>query len=658
MAGIFISYRREDTAGHAGRLFDRLTQHFGKVRIFMDVSDIEPGTDFVEAIDKAVGSCEILIVVIGREWLTCREPGGQRRLENPNDFIRLEAATALKRSIRVIPVLVQGARMPKSAELPADLEKLSRRQGIEISDTRWDSDTGQLIKALEAALAQESEAKPAPKLEERPSQLQTKDKRKVFAPLVAIASVVVLAIGGWLLWPKKVEVPRLTGSSLETAKALIEDRGLLLGIVSERETERGSPGAVLAQQPPAGNRVEKKTAVDLVVASAPKIAVPDVIGKTFEEAKAAMKNAGLDVGKSVRQESTEKAPGVVLAQQPAAASRVERTTKVDLVVAVAPKIIVPQIVGKTSTDAEGALRQAGLVSGMKTTRESSEASGIVLSQRPAAGQALDRGARVDFVVAIPAAIAVPNVVNLPIDGARLALEKAGLAVGNIRETSSNASSAGTVLSQGPNAGTKIKPGTRVDLLVVAKFPSSGEIDVPDLRKLPLDAARTKLKEAQLAPGRTQYRSVEGTPGTVYAQRPAPPAKAKTGTSVELFAVAVPPLYAAGYYDVAGGRSVDLDVLRTKELNVEVDIGFKVESAAQRYIEVLNGAVIAIGGKRPAGREACAAARLSNKRILVDEALVGTYICARTNRGRHSEFLLYEIAGSSPGTFRIRFVTWQ
>ena len=136
MAGIFISYRREDTAGHAGRLFDRLTQHFGKVRIFMDVSDIEPGTDFVEAIDKAVGSCEILIVVIGREWLTCREPGGQRRLENPNDFIRLEAATALKRNIRVIPVLVQGARMPKSAELPADLEKLSRRQGIEISDTR------------------------------------------------------------------------------------------------------------------------------------------------------------------------------------------------------------------------------------------------------------------------------------------------------------------------------------------------------------------------------------------------------------------------------------------------------------------------------------------------------------------------------------------
>jgi serine/threonine-protein kinase len=182
---------------------------------------------------------------------------------------------------------------------------------------------------------------------------------------------------------------------------------------------------VLTQQPPAGNRVERKTVVDLGVAAAPKIAVPDVIGKTFEEAKTAMKNAGLDVGKSARQESSEKAPGVVLAQQPAAASRVERAAKVDLVVAVAPKIIVPQIVGKTSRDAEGALREAGLAAGTRTTRESSEASGMVLSQRPTAGQTLERGARVDFVVAVPAAIAVPNVVNLTIDGAKLALEKAG-----------------------------------------------------------------------------------------------------------------------------------------------------------------------------------------------------------------------------------------
>jgi len=659
MAGIFISYRREDTAGHAGRLFDRLTQHFGKGRVFMDVSDIEPGTDFVEAIDKAVGSCEILMVVIGREWVTCREPGGQRRLENPNDFIRLEAATALKRNIRVIPVLVQGARMPKSAELPADLEKLSRRQGIEISDTRWDSDTGQLIKALEAALAQGSEAKPVSELEEGHSQQQTRGKRKVVGPLIAIASLVILAIGGWLLWPKKVEMPRLTGSSLETAKALIEDRGLLLGTVSEQETEQGSPGAVLSQQPPVGNRVEKKTAVNLVVASAPKIAVPDVIGKTFEEAKTAMKNAGLDVGKRASQESSEKAPGIVLAQKPAAASRVEKAAKVDLVVAVAPRIIVPQIVGKTSADAEGALRQAGLAAGARTTRESSEASGMVLSQRPAAGQTLERGARVDFVVAVPAAIAVPNVVNLTIDGAKLALEKAGLTVGNVRETTNNTGSAGTVLSQGPSAGTRIKPGTRVDLLVVAKLPSSGEIEVPDLRNLTLDAARTKLKEVRLVLGKIQYRPVEGyAPGTVYNHLPPRSAKVGSGTRVDLFAVPVPPLYAGGYFDMTAGRMFDLDVQRTRDLNSEVDIKFEVDPASRRYIQALNGAMIAKMEKRPAGRDGCAAARVSTAKIPIDESSVGTYVCARTNRGRYSEFSIYEIAGPAPGTVRIRFVTWQ
>ena len=101
MAGLFISYRREDSAGHAGRLFDRLTQHFGKERVFMDVSDIEPGVDFVEAIDVAVGSCAVLVVVIGRNWLTCTDSAGRRRLDDANDFIRLETATALRRNWRL-----------------------------------------------------------------------------------------------------------------------------------------------------------------------------------------------------------------------------------------------------------------------------------------------------------------------------------------------------------------------------------------------------------------------------------------------------------------------------------------------------------------------------------------------------------------------------
>src|SRR6185369_8101255 len=128
-SGIFVSYRREDAAGHAGRLFDRLVSHFGRDRIFMDVDAIEPGQDFVTVIENAVGSCEILIAVIGKDWLS--STGRTGRLNNPNDFVRLEIGTALSRDVRVIPVLVERASMPKPEDLPEDLVKLTRRNAVE-----------------------------------------------------------------------------------------------------------------------------------------------------------------------------------------------------------------------------------------------------------------------------------------------------------------------------------------------------------------------------------------------------------------------------------------------------------------------------------------------------------------------------------------------
>jgi hypothetical protein len=149
MPGIFICYRREDSAGHAGRLFDRLVEHFGNNRVFLDVAGIEPGVDFVETIEEAVGSSDAVVVVIGREWLDCTDAQGRRRLEDQKDFIRLEVVTALLRGVRVIPVLVQGASLPGSEYLPQDLEKLSRLQAIELSNTRWGSDVSLLIESLE-----------------------------------------------------------------------------------------------------------------------------------------------------------------------------------------------------------------------------------------------------------------------------------------------------------------------------------------------------------------------------------------------------------------------------------------------------------------------------------------------------------------------------
>ena len=144
MQGIFISYRREESAGHAGRVYDHLRERFGRDRVFMDVAAIEPGLDFVEAIDQAVASCKVLLVIIGRKWLDCTDTAGQRRLDDPKDFIRLEVGAALRRNIRVVPVLVQDAEMPGEAALPDDLKLLARRNAIKITDAHWDSDLAQL----------------------------------------------------------------------------------------------------------------------------------------------------------------------------------------------------------------------------------------------------------------------------------------------------------------------------------------------------------------------------------------------------------------------------------------------------------------------------------------------------------------------------------
>jgi hypothetical protein len=148
---IFISYRRDDTSASAGRLYDRLSSHFPSNRIFIDVDNIAPGVDFVEAIENSVGSCDLLISVIGKNWLTSSDDEGNRRLDNPEDFLRLEIGTALRRNIRVIPVLVEGALMPRSTELPDDL-KLLAPNAFEISHNRFRTDSERLVAAIRQAL--------------------------------------------------------------------------------------------------------------------------------------------------------------------------------------------------------------------------------------------------------------------------------------------------------------------------------------------------------------------------------------------------------------------------------------------------------------------------------------------------------------------------
>lgn len=148
MPDIFISYRREDTSGYAGRLYDQVSSHFGRDHVFMDVADLEPGSDFVDTIEKKVGTCDALIALIGKSWLTIMDEHNQVRLRKPGDFVSVEIAAALKRNIEVIPVLVGGAKMPLQRELPESLQLLSRRQALELSDVHFTRDVGDLIEAL------------------------------------------------------------------------------------------------------------------------------------------------------------------------------------------------------------------------------------------------------------------------------------------------------------------------------------------------------------------------------------------------------------------------------------------------------------------------------------------------------------------------------
>jgi hypothetical protein len=150
--GIFISYRRDDTRADAGRLYDRLAARFGDERVFMDIDDIHAGQKFMEVLSSTLGMCKVLIVLIGPGWAGARDADGELRLGNADDFVGLELRTALARDIRIVPVLVNRARMPNRDELPAELREFAAYQAIEISDSRFHHDVDELTTVLENAM--------------------------------------------------------------------------------------------------------------------------------------------------------------------------------------------------------------------------------------------------------------------------------------------------------------------------------------------------------------------------------------------------------------------------------------------------------------------------------------------------------------------------
>ena len=192
---IFISYRREETAYAAGWLYAQLADHYGGGQVFKDVDSIQLGDDFVEVITSAVGSCDVLLALIGDDWLTITDEHG-RRLDDPDDFVRLEIQAALTRNVRVIPILVDGARMPRAEELPESLARLVRRQALELSPARFDFDTGRLLKVLDRALTEvrAAPAQPSPTPSVPPAGRPRRRRRSTRTLVLAGAGIGVVLI--------------------------------------------------------------------------------------------------------------------------------------------------------------------------------------------------------------------------------------------------------------------------------------------------------------------------------------------------------------------------------------------------------------------------------------------------------------------------------
>jgi formylglycine-generating enzyme required for sulfatase activity len=178
---IFICYRRDDNPAWARSLYDRLTHRFDRKQIFRDVDGIPLGKDFVETIEKRVGECDVLLAVIGANWLNSTDGQG-RRLDNPEDFVRMEIATALRRDIRVIPILVDGALMPRSTDLPDDLKRLARRNALQVGDAHFDDDCRRLVAAIEEVLEENIELRDREakdRLETERRETEEKDRLEV-----------------------------------------------------------------------------------------------------------------------------------------------------------------------------------------------------------------------------------------------------------------------------------------------------------------------------------------------------------------------------------------------------------------------------------------------------------------------------------------------
>jgi ABC-type amino acid transport substrate-binding protein len=298
---IFISYRRDEAAYPAGWLFDRLAEHFGSDQVFKDVDSIEPGDDFIEVINTAVGSCDVLLALIGTQWLSLRDEDGNRRIDDPNDFVRLEIEAALARKVRVIPILVDGATVPQQEDLPPSIAKLFRHQALELSPSRFGFDSGRLLRVLDKTIA-ERHAQPPPTATPDPNAstaraaAKARPGRPAPAPpaaigtparsevaghrpfrvpwwLLGLAALVAIVLVAVALRPRpqpSLTLPGTANQPVAQVVAALRQLGLATRTTLE-PNESLLTGRVIRTEPTAGTRLHRGAAVTLFVSSGPRI---------------------------------------------------------------------------------------------------------------------------------------------------------------------------------------------------------------------------------------------------------------------------------------------------------------------------------------------------------------------------------------------------
>lgn len=274
MPKIFISYRRKDSSAYAGRLYDSLARAFGKKNVFKDVIDIGPGTDFRGAIGEAVNGCDIALVLIGPQWLTIKDEAGNRRLDDPNDYVRFEIESALRRDrCKVIPILVGSASMPQSTDLPESLRQLAFKNAVVLrEDPDYPSDVDKLIQSIGG--------------------------RSVLSPVIlAVAAIAVVIILGLLILPRIQRA--FTGDETTSTAISAPPSALPIGLTSNTPQKSTSMPTQSVSVQPTDNPIPSVNPGNSVQASITRSQNAFVLALTGTGAMVTLDNVKFDiVGKS------------------------------------------------------------------------------------------------------------------------------------------------------------------------------------------------------------------------------------------------------------------------------------------------------------------------------------------------------------------------